>query len=171
MAERLVELLIKTREKTPGLVVETEGVYTAVGDLHGDLKTLELVLKEWPPPYLFLGDYVDRGEMGLEVVIQIFQLFIEGKALALRGNHESPLMNIEGGFLDELCNKTPRCAAVYREFTKTFAALPLVAIINKKIVALHGGIPLREDMSPASIEEIKKIEEGLIQPEDPLAFQ
>ncbi|MFN3805302.1 MAG: metallophosphoesterase family protein [Pyrobaculum sp.] len=171
MAEPLIDLLIKTREKTPGLVVEIEGVYTAVGDLHGDLKTLELILKEWPPPYLFLGDYVDRGEMGLEVVMQVFQLFIEGKAVALRGNHESPLMNIEGGFLDELCNKVSRCGAVYKEFTKTFAALPLAAVVNKRVVALHGGIPLREDMRPASIEEIKKIEGDLTGPENPLAFQ
>lgn len=170
--ERLVDLLAKVREKSRHLVLKVEGRYVAVGDLHGDLDTLERVLEEWEPPYLFLGDYVDRGDHGLEVVEQVFQLLVEGKAVALRGNHESPAMNLDGGFLDELCEKIGRkCGAVYKEFEKTFAALPLVAVVNGKIVALHGGIPLKDDMTPAALEEVEKISGDMAIPRDPLAFQ
>lgn len=170
--EQLVNLLVKVRERPPPLVLSLEGRYVAVGDLHGDMHTLEKVLEEWEPPYLFLGDYVDRGNHGLEVVEQVLQLFVEGKAVALRGNHESPIMNMDGGFLDELCEKIGRkCGAVYREFEKTFASLPLVAVVNKKIVALHGGIPLKDDMTPAALEEVEKISGDMAIPRDPLAFQ
>ncbi len=168
--EALTDLLSKVREKSTALVPRLEGVYTAVGDLHGDLKTLELVLKEWPPPYLFLGDYVDRGSWGLEVITQVFQLTVEGKAVALRGNHESPLMNIDGGFLDELCRKVANCGAVFREFEKTYARLPLAAVVNQRVVAIHGGVPLRDDMTPAALSDLEKAEELRI-PEDPIAFQ
>ena len=168
----IVDLLARVRERSRGLLINLEGKYTAVGDLHGDLATLELVLKEWEGPYLFLGDYVDRGDKGLEVVTTVFQLYLEGKAAVLRGNHESPIMNIEGGFLDELCEKLGRkCGYVYKEFEKTFATLPLAAVVNRKIVALHGGIPLREDMTPATLAELEKIEGDLTAPQNPLAFQ
>ncbi|MEZ0319957.1 MAG: metallophosphoesterase family protein [Pyrobaculum sp.] len=172
MAESLVDLLARVREKSRGLVLQLEGKYTAVGDLHGDLYTLEMVLKEWPPPYLFLGDYVDRGPKGLEVVTQVFQLFLEGKAVVLRGNHESPIMNIDGGFLDELCYKIgSKCGAVYKEFEKTFAALPLAAVVNKSVVALHGGIPLDGAMRPAPLSDLAKATGDLTVPRDELAFQ
>jgi len=173
MAEKLTDLLAKVREKSPGLVATLEGRYVAVGDLHGDYKTLQQLLREWEGPYLFLGDYVDRGDNGLEVVTEVFRLFVEGKAVALRGNHESPTMNIDGGFLDELCDKLGRgrCGAVYREFEKTFARLPLAALVNGRFVALHGGIPLRDDMTPATLEEIGKASGDLTIPTDPLAFQ
>ncbi|ABL88972.1 bis(5'nucleosyl)-tetraphosphatase, ApaH [Pyrobaculum islandicum DSM 4184] len=170
--EALVDLLAKVREKTRSLVVEVEGRFTAVGDIHGDYKTLSQIFDEWESPYLFLGDYVDRGDMGLEVVVEVFKLYLEGKAVVLRGNHESPIMNIDGGFLDELCEKIgSKCGAVYKEFKKTFAALPLVAVINKRVMAFHGGIPLRDDMTPVSLEEVRKINGDLITPTDPIAFQ
>lgn len=169
--ERILDLLARVRERAGGLVLKIEGSYTAVGDLHGDYKTLEKILGEWEAPFLFLGDYVDRGDMGLEVVTQVFQLVVEGKAVALRGNHESPLMNFDGGFLDELCDKVGRrCGTVYREFEKTFAALPLVAVVNNSVVALHGGIPLREDMRPAALKEVAEATD-LVDPRHPLAFQ
>ncbi|MCU7788700.1 serine/threonine protein phosphatase [Pyrobaculum sp. 3827-6] len=170
--EEIVDLLARVRARGAGLVLRLEGRYTAVGDLHGDADTLERVLEEWPAPYLFLGDYVDRGDRGLEVVTQVFQLYVEGKAVVLRGNHESPLMNIDGGFLDELCEKLGRrCGYVYKEFEKTFASLPLAALLNGRVVALHGGIPLRDDMTPATLGELEKVTGDLTTPQDPLAFQ
>ncbi|ACB40221.1 metallophosphoesterase family protein [Pyrobaculum neutrophilum] len=170
--EALVDLLAKAREKTRSLVVEAEGRFTAVGDIHGDYRTLGQILEEWESPYLFLGDYVDRGDMGLEVVAEVLKLYVEGKAVVLRGNHESPVMNIEGGFLDELCEKIgSRCGAVYKEFEKTFASLPVAAVVNGKIVALHGGIPLKEDMTPASLEDLRRAGGDLVTPADPLVFQ
>lgn len=169
--DRIVDLLAKVRERASSLVLQIQGRYLAVGDLHGDIDTLEKILAEWEAPYLFLGDYVDRGDRGLEVVTKVFELMLDGKAVVLRGNHESPIMNAEWGFLDELCDKLGRrCGVVYKEFEKTFASLPLVAVVNREIVALHGGIPFREDMTPASIDEVTKATD-LIEPRHPLAFQ
>jgi Diadenosine tetraphosphatase and related serine/threonine protein phosphatases len=124
--EQLTDLLAKVRERTPGLLATLEGRYVAVGDLHGDNKTLQLLLKEWEGPYLFLGDYIDRGDEGLEVVTEVFRLFVERKALPLRGNHESPMMNVDGGFLDELCDKVGRgkCGVVYRELKRPSPSSP-----------------------------------------------
>jgi Diadenosine tetraphosphatase and related serine/threonine protein phosphatases len=43
--------------------------------------------------------------------------------------------------------------------------------VNGKFVALHGGIPLRDDMTPATLEELGKASGDLAVPTDPLAFQ
>jgi protein phosphatase len=170
--EELADLLARVRERAPGLVVSLSGRYTVVGDLHGDYRTLRQVLNDFESPYLFLGDYVDRGDMGLEVVEEVFRLFVEGRAVALRGNHESPIMNVDGGFLDELCEKVgSKCGEVYAEFERTFARLPLAAVINQEAVALHGGIPLRAGMSPATLEDVKSVSGDLTIPADPIAFQ
>ncbi|MEM1927117.1 MAG: metallophosphoesterase, partial [Pyrobaculum sp.] len=79
--DRIIDLLAKVRERASSLVLQIQGRYLAVGDLHGDIDTLEKILAEWEAPYLFLGDYVDRGDRGLEVVTKVFELMLDGKAV------------------------------------------------------------------------------------------
>jgi hypothetical protein len=47
-----------------------------VGDIHGDLCSLVRIFEHhgWPParPYLFLGDYVDRGLNSCEVILLLY---------------------------------------------------------------------------------------------------
>jgi len=65
----------------------------AIGDVHGCLKTLEVLMSEigeWDR-LVFLGDYIDRGRFSKEVIDYIMLLekrYGKDKVIALIGNHE-----------------------------------------------------------------------------------
>lgn len=54
--------------------------------------------------FLFLGDYVDRGEYSLELIMILFALKIQypEQFFLIRGNHEFTSVNSQYGFLNEL---------------------------------------------------------------------
>ena len=56
-----------------------------------------------------------------------------------RGNHEDNETNIIFGFRDEVIAKYDK--EVYCEFESCFKQLPLIHILNKKVMVVHGGIP------------------------------
>ena len=75
---------------------EHEQKITIVGDTHGQFFDLLKLLKNngWPNeknPYIFNGDFVDRGAYGCEVLILILLLKISypKHVLLNRGNHKS----------------------------------------------------------------------------------
>jgi serine/threonine-protein phosphatase 2B catalytic subunit len=79
-----------------------------VGDLHGQYFDLLNMLQKAGEPgtinYLFLGDYVDRGVLGIEVVLLLLTLKLsEPKSVVLlRGNHESRNMTESFTFREEV---------------------------------------------------------------------
>lgn len=82
----------------------------AIGDVHGCLQELELLLKQLPLSketlVIFLGDYIDRGPCSKEVVDLILKLKTQVPVIGLRGNHEKM-------FLDFLENKSTQDAAAF----------------------------------------------------------
>lgn len=114
------------------------------GDIHGQYHDL-LRLFEYggfPPEanYLFLGDYVDRGKQSLEVVCLLFAYKIKypENFFILRGNHECSSINRIYGFYDECRRRFS--VKLWKGFCATFDCLPCCAIIDDKIICMHGGL-------------------------------
>lgn len=114
------------------------------GDIHGQYTDL-LRLFEYggfPPEanYLFLGDYVDRGKQSLEVVCLLFAYKIKypENFFILRGNHECAGINRIYGFYDECRRRFS--VKLWKAFCNTFNCLPCTAVIDDKIICMHGGL-------------------------------
>lgn len=139
---------------------------TVVGDIHGQFYDLLRIFKQngVPPDkkYLFLGDYVDRGKKGIEVLCLLYALKLKypEHIFLIRGNHECASLNRLYGFFDE-CLRRYNSLAAWNAFVATFNVLPFAAVINERILCIHGGIsPLLE-----SVAQIQCIERPLDIPE------
>ncbi|CAN1831936.1 Serine/threonine-protein phosphatase BSL3 [Linum perenne] len=90
--------------------------------------------------YLFLGDYVDRGQHSLETIALLLALKVEypNNVHLIRGNHEAADINALFGFRIE-CGERDGIW-VWHRINRLFNWLPLAALIEKKIICMHGGI-------------------------------
>lgn len=113
-----------------------------VADLHGRYIDLLRIFSKFGFPdkvnYLFLGDYVDRGEDSLDIITLLLALKLRfpENLYMLRGNHECELVSSQYGFKDECTRK----GAPYKPFILPFDSLPIAAIINDKVFCVHGGL-------------------------------
>ncbi|NWZ26916.1 PPE1 phosphatase, partial [Asarcornis scutulata] len=140
---------------------------TICGDLHGNLDDLFLIfykngLPSEKKPYVFNGDFVDRGQNSMEILIILFAfLLIYPNDVHLnRGNHEDYVINLRYGFSNEVLSKYKVHAKVILYLLQdVFSWLPLATIINKKVLILHGGISDTTDLNFLYLLERNKVRE------------
>ncbi|KAJ6853913.1 serine/threonine-protein phosphatase PP1 [Iris pallida] len=125
-------------------LLELEAPIKICGDIHGQYSDL-LRMFEYgglPPQanYLFLGDYVDRGKQSIETICLLlaYKIKYPENFFLLRGNHECASINRIYGFYDE-CKRRFN-VRLWKVFTDCFNCLPVAAVVDEKILCMHGGL-------------------------------
>ncbi|KDD72092.1 calcineurin-like phosphoesterase, partial [Helicosporidium sp. ATCC 50920] len=142
------------------------------GDLHGQFGDLMRLFEEYGTPstsgdityidYLFLGDYVDRGAHSLETICLLLALKIEHPSTVhlIRGNHEASDINALFGFRLECLERLGDVAGLraWTRINQLFNWLPLAAVIEDRVLCMHGGI----GRSIQSMEQIAELQRPLV---------
>ncbi|KAL5765393.1 hypothetical protein ACOSP7_016010 [Xanthoceras sorbifolium] len=135
-------------------VIQLKAPIKIFGDLHGQFGDLMRLFDEYGAPstagdiayidYLFLGDYVDRGQHSLETITLLLALKVEypNNVHLIRGNHEAADINALFGFRIECIERMGERDGIWawHRINRLFNWLPLAALIEKKIICMHGGI-------------------------------
>ncbi|XP_013745007.2 serine/threonine-protein phosphatase 5-like isoform X3 [Brassica napus] len=171
------QIVLKTRQilqALPSLVdisVPNGKHFTVCGDVHGQfydlLNIFELNgLPSEENPYLFNGDFVDRGSFSVEIILTLFAIkcMSPSSIYLARGNHESKSMNKIYGFEGEVRSKLSE--KFVDLFAEVFCYLPLAHVINEKIFVVHGGLFSVDGVKLSDIRAIDRFceppEEGLM---------
>ncbi|NXD06697.1 PPE1 phosphatase, partial [Nothocercus nigrocapillus] len=143
---------------------------TVCGDLHGKLDDLLMIfykngLPSEKNPYVFNGDFVDRGDNSMEILIILFAfLLIYPNDMHLnRGNHE-----------DYVMNDLPKIGSDFKKFIlqvhgkiilylleDVFSWLPLATVVDSKVLILHGGISDTTDLDFLNLFERSKVRDHI----------
>ncbi len=152
------------------LMVPTDAVIAIHGDFHGDIRALNRFIETFTSrgfldeknPFkikaknfyiLFLGDYVDRGWYGAEVIYTILRLKNENpdRVFMTRGNHEDAELNAHYGFYDEMMKKFSS-SRLLKKVGQLYNVLPLALYLGAGnpnefniIQCCHGGIEIGFD--------------------------
>ena len=137
-----------------------------MGDLHGDIRSLLTVLSRWgekkwldgftvrePGLHLvFLGDYTDRGQYGVEVIYTLLRLkeANPGRVHLVRGNHEDFSLVSRYGFLAEGESKYGSGFHAAR-ILRAYDFLPVVMYLGTTrdfLQLCHGGMEPGFDPAP-----------------------
>lgn len=149
------------------IIAQPEDVFYVHGDLHGDIFSLLLEIKKLIKTgiidnffriipdnvtLVFLGDYVDRGQYGCEVLYTMMRLALANpdRVIAVRGNHEDIAINTLYGFKDEVAAKfnDDSQATKYQYISRMNDFLPIVFYLGCQesenlvnyVQCCHGGV-------------------------------
>jgi serine/threonine-protein phosphatase 5 len=149
--------------------IELKPRITVCGDTHGQFYDVLNIfaLNGYPSqsnPYIFNGDFVDRGSFSVEVILTflLFKISDPASIYLTRGNHETKNMNRIYGFEGEV--KAKYDDKIFQLFLEVFGHLPLAAVIESKIFVTHGGIPV----DVVTLDDIRRIKRGCEPPESGL---
>eukprot|EP00479_Gromia_sphaerica_P007814 TRINITY_DN2755_c0_g1_i1.p1 TRINITY_DN2755_c0_g1~~TRINITY_DN2755_c0_g1_i1.p1 ORF type:complete len:282 (+),score=29.03 TRINITY_DN2755_c0_g1_i1:66-911(+) len=134
--------------------------FTVCGDVHGQFYDLCNIfeLNGYPSPsnpYLFNGDFVDRGSFSVECIMMLltYKLLYPDSIFLARGNHESRTMNSIYGFQGEV--KAKYDDLVFELMSELFNWLPLAHCIGGKVLVVHGGLFSQDGVK---LDDIRKID-------------
>ncbi|XP_020284073.1 serine/threonine-protein phosphatase 5 [Pseudomyrmex gracilis] len=143
------------------ITIPKNSKFTICGDIHGQYYDLLNIFKlnglpSETNPYLFNGDFVDRGSFSVECIFTLFgfKLLYPNHFFMSRGNHESATMNQMYGFDGEV--KAKYSAQMAELFTEVYNWLPLAHCLNNKVLVMHGGLFSRDDVTLQEIREIDR---------------
>lgn len=152
------------------ITIPEDSKFTICGDIHGQfydlLNIFELNgLPSETNPYLFNGDFVDRGSFSVECIFTLFgfKLLYPNHFFMSRGNHESATMNQMYGFDGEV--KAKYSTQMAELFTEVYNWLPLAHCLNNRVLVMHGGLFSRDDVT---LQEIKEIDRNRQPPDEGL---
>lgn len=133
-------------------IVDIPSPIVFVGDLHGNLHDLLRILRKFGMPpetrYIFLGDYVDRGQYSVGVISLILSMLCKWpeNIYLLRGNHEFAHINRAYGFYQEIMLNY-KSEELWVKFQEVFSYMHLAAIVQESVFCVHGGLsPLLTDI-------------------------
>lgn len=154
------------------LIINPQSTVFFFGDLHGNvhslIRSMDYLRKQQiidsnfriikPNTYLiFLGDYVDRGNYGIEVIYTLMRLRMTNPrtVLLIRGNHEDIHLNSRYGFAEELYERA-RCKTTdLKALQQWYTTMPLAVFIGVNngtttdfIQCCHGGPELGFNAAP-----------------------
>lgn len=127
------------------IVLSLSSPQIIIGDLHGQLLDLIRIIKDNGGPhktkYLFLGDLVDRGEFSIETILLVltYKALWPQNVYIIRGNHEF-VFSCSQDFYQDIKSNYSNPHIVFGAFLNAFSQMPLGAIIDDSVFAVHGGI-------------------------------
>lgn len=121
------------------------------GDTHGQLRDVLMFFHAFGMPgapdcpnVVFNGDFVDRGQHQLELLIVLLALKVlyPTKVQLNRGNHEDTTMNNKYGFANAVRSSfaEPMGSQMFDMISQCFMYLPVACLVGGKVLVLHGGI-------------------------------
>ncbi|PHJ17503.1 serine threonine protein phosphatase [Cystoisospora suis] len=153
--------LLKQLETLEYIHLDENEKITICGDVHGQYYDLCHIfdmngMPSRENPYLFNGDFVDRGSFSVECILLLFaaKLVFPNHFHLTRGNHETFEMNKLYGFRGEMIHKYDE--RLYNLFCEAFRLLPLAFVLNKAVFVVHGGLLSRDNVSLDEINQIDR---------------
>ncbi|MDK2830325.1 metallophosphoesterase [Methanolobus sp. WCC1] len=123
----------------PALVYKDSEPVIIVGELFGDVKALDFILKEFEDVgngcIVFLGGYLKADSPSLDILVRLFQLKIKcpDRVILLQGRHELA----KNSPLDPVVKDQELFALV----KQTFERMPVAAVVNGSIFCINSGVP------------------------------